>query len=105
MHHIQGQFSRAPSRSHKKGSIRQQVTSQIGRSLRSVAGAAVSAVGGRTRRSDDRIIDTDSLAVHLMKQFGELVNRHELPVPVAANQRKLEQAKMKVRAMRCNEIK
>ena len=45
----------------------------------------------------DEYVDVDELSHHLLSQFGEVVNRHELPKPPPVNLRKVEQEIMKVR--------
>lgn len=77
------------SSNSSKASIGRALAYRIGRSIRQ----AFTAWRGR---QSSGTIDTDALAQHLMRQFGEYVNRHELPVPSQQNQRKLEQAKLKV---------
>lgn len=43
-----------------------------------------------------KVIDTEVLARHLVRQFGETVTRHELPPPPPTNHRKIQQEKLKV---------
>ena len=73
-------------------SMREVMSERIGRSvwrmLRVLSGS---------KSKEDEFVDVDKLSHHLLSQFGEVVNRHELPKPPPVNLRKVEQEIMKVR--------
>ena len=73
-------------------SMREVMSQTIGQSMWGVL-----RVLSGSKSKEDEYVDVDELSHHLLSQFGEVVNRHELPKPPPVNLRKVEQEKMKVR--------
>ena len=49
------------------------------------------------RKEKGKGLDAEAFAQTVMTQFGELVNRHELPAPDPVSQKKKEAEELKVR--------
>ena len=80
---------------YELGRGRQDLLSRhMARSMRSAVRALT---GSMDSSRGDEFLDTDEVSKQLLRQFGEVVLRHELPKPPTMTLRKAEDAKMKVR--------